>query len=86
MINTQQPDGGFAGKFDVPVKAKEGDYLFEFKVPAESFFLSDKKETISFADVSNRSGGSLKLTHVYAFSVDDPAGLEILEVKLLPPK
>jgi hypothetical protein len=86
MINTQQPDGGFAGKFDVPVKAKEGDYLFEFKVPAESFFLSDKKEGISFAYVSNRSGGSLKLTHIYAFSVDDPAGLEILEVKLLPPK
>ena len=86
VINTQQPDGGFAGKFDVPVKAKEGDYLFEFRVPAESFFLSDKKERISFADVSNLVGGSLKLTHVYAFSVDDPAGLEILEVKLLPPK
>ena len=86
MINTQQPDGGFAGKFDVPVIAKEGDYLFEFKVPAESLFLSDEEENISFADVSRRSGGSLKLTHIYAFSVDDPAGLEILEVKLLPPK
>ena len=90
VINTQLPDGGWAGKFDVPATAKEGDYLFEFKVPAESFFLSDDKSRTSlktsFADVIAKAGGSLKLTHIYAFSIDDPAGLEILEVKLLPPR
>ena len=90
VINTQQPDGGFAGKFDVPATAKKGDYLFEFKVPAKSFFLSDDNSRTSlktsFADVIAKAGGSLKLTHIYSFSIDDPAGLEILEVKLLPPK
>jgi hypothetical protein len=60
--------------------------MVEFKVPAESLVLSDHEEKIPFADLSSRAGGSLKLTHIYAFSVDDPAGLEILEVKLLPPQ
>ncbi|MDP7205718.1 MAG: FecR family protein, partial [Pirellulaceae bacterium] len=63
VINTQLPDGGWAGKFDVPVTAREGDYLFEFKVPAESFFLSDDNSRnslkTSFTDVIAQASGSL---------------------------
>lgn len=79
MINTQQPDGGFAGKFWAPVSLEDDEPMTEFDIAIPmDLFTMDKSP-------DRKSPIGLKLTHLYTFSIDEPAGLEIHEAELLLP-
>jgi len=80
-FTTHWPRGGFAGKFEIVVPATEIELVdgeFELVLELGDFNSLSKKFDSSLT--------GMELRQVWAVTVDEPVGLELVQVELLPPQ